>query len=402
MTLGEKFACSEPMKYWSLPPAMDKATRKSHLEKMITSGSYLYSLKSDGNFARAIIEPENKVLQSRGISKVTGKYGELQDRVFFWEALSSAFEKTTVILGELYLEGGIDRDVGSVCRSKPEKAKSIQDEDYYKEISKTVKFSAKDKRDIEGNAFRNTKLAFRIFDVLAYEGEDIMSYPIEERIKCIPEIVKKVNHPLVRGVKYREMDENFFDNLARIFSAGGEGVVCYRKGATYIPGKRGPSAWDTVKVKQEIAEDIDCFIYGTEPAAEAYTGKEVGSWKLWKNIQTDEMLFGEYFGAYQDGSMSIIPVSKGHFYGWPGAIYCAVFDENHKPYVICKCAGLTDDFKEELKNNYEKYHMMPIKITGMMVSESEGYSIRHPKLVSLRDNDISIEDCTIEKIKAQS
>ena len=402
MTLGEKFRNSEPMKYWAMPPAMDKSTRKSHLEKMITSGDYVYSLKSDGNWARAIIGSDNNVLQSRGISKVTGKYGELQDKVFFWEEMCNSFEKTTVVLGELCLEGGIDKDVGSICRCKTEKAKSIQDEEYYKEISKTTKFSAKDKRDIEGNAFRNVKLVFRIFDVLAYEDEDIMSYPIEKRIEYIPEIVKKINHPLVRGVKYREMDENFFDNLARIFSAGGEGVVCYRKGAAYIPGKRGPSAWDSVKVKQEIAEDIDCFIYDIEPAAEAYTGKEVGSWTFWKNIKTGEKLYGEYFGEYQRGELNIIPISKGHYYGWPGAIYCAVYDENNNPYVICKCAGLTDEFKEELKNDYEKYHMMPLKITGMMISESDGYSIRHPKIVSLRENDIDIHDCTLAKIKAQS
>lgn len=400
MTLTEKYMSSEAMKYWSFPSGMTKDVKRNHLEKMITSGTYLYGLKTDGNWSRAVVSPEKSVLQTRGISKTTGTYGEIQDKVFFWDAICEAFDKPTVFIGEVCLEGGIDKDVGSILRAKEHKAKSIQDEEYYKEISKTVKFSAKDKRDIEGNAFRNTKLAYRIFDVLVYEDEDISALPMSERILYIEKVVKKINHPLVRGVKYREMDENFFDNLARIFSAGGEGVVCYRKNAPYSPGKR--TAWDTVKVKQEIAEDIDCFIYGTEPAAEAYTGKEVGSWKLWKNIQTDEMLFGEYFGAYQDGSMSIIPVSKGHFYGWPGAIYCAVFDENHKPYVICKCAGLTDDFKEELKNNYEKYHMMPIKITGMMVSESEGYSIRHPKLVSLRDNDISIEDCTIEKIKAQS
>ena len=40
---------------------------------------------------------------------------------------------------------------------------------------------------------------------------------------------------------------------------------------------------------------------------------------------------------------------------------------------------------------------MPIKITGMMLSEDN--SVRHPKLVSIRDNDISVDDCTLSKIK---
>ena len=45
--------------------------------------------------------------------------------------------------------------------------------------------------------------------------------------------------------------------------------------------------------------------------------------------------------------------------------------------------------------------MMPIKITGMMISTAtEGeYSIRHPKLISIRDNDIDVKDCTLAKIK---
>ena len=45
--------------------------------------------------------------------------------------------------------------------------------------------------------------------------------------------------------------------------------------------------------------------------------------------------------------------------------------------------------------------MMPIKITGMAISTSEGLSVRHPKLVSLRENDIELKDCSIEKIKEQ-
>ena len=54
-------------------------------------------------------------------------------------------------------------------------------------------------------------------------------------------------------------------------------------------------------------------------------------------------------------------------------------------------------YKEELKNNYDKYHMMPVKITGMMISDDN--SIRHPKLISIRDTDIDVKDCTLAKIK---
>lgn len=393
------FFNSEPMRYWSFPSSMDKTTRQEHLEQIAARGTMIYSLKTDGNWSRAIITPERAALQTRGVSKVTQEYGEIQDKVFFWDDICKAFSDTTVFLGEVYLDGGVDKNVGSILRSKEQKAKSIQDNDYYAETAKKTKFSAKDKRDIEGNEFRNQKLKMRIFDVLAYEGEEIIDRPTVERITYIDKIVKKIGNPLITGVEYHEVGESFFEELTEIFANGGEGVVCYKKSAPYAPGKR--TAWDTIKVKQELADDIDCFIYDIEPAIEEYTGKDIGTWTYWKNMKTGEKLYGEYYSDYRLGKLTLAPITKGHYHGWAGAIYCAVFDENGKPYVICKCAGLTEEFKEELKNNYEKYHMMPLKITGMMVSDSNGLSIRHPKIVSLRENDIDIRDCSLEKVKAQ-
>ena len=49
--------------------------------------------------------------------------------------------------------------------------------------------------------------------------------------------------------------------------------------------------------------------------------------------------------------------------------------------------------------------MCPIKITGMMISETYNertgkteYSIRHPKLAAIREEDIDVKDCTLKKI----
>ena len=83
-----------------------------------------------------------------------------------------------------------------------------------------------------------------------------MNCGVEERVKLIPEVVKMINSPLVTGIDYHYMDEDFFDDLNNIFSEGGEGAVCYKRSSIYIPGKRGPSAWETCKVKQEISADL--------------------------------------------------------------------------------------------------------------------------------------------------
>lgn len=358
----------EPERYFSWPSSYDKSRREEKLNQMIACRNYMWSLKTDGNYSRFVLQNGEAKLQTRGISKKTGTYGEIQDKVFFFEDILKAFSGNTVLLGEIYMPGCIDKDIGSILRCLTPKALERQ---------------------------KKEKLRWRIFDVLAFDGEDLMNTPIAKRQEYIKRAVERINNPLVVGVKYYELDDTFYDQLGKIFNAGGEGVVIYDKRGIPDPGAR--TAWKTLKIKQEMSQEVDCFIYGTEPAIREYTGKEIETWNLWENIKTGEKLFGEFFSEYRLGTSNLEPISKGYYYRWPGAIYCAVWDENHKPIILCKCAGLTEDFKEELKNNYDNYHMTPIKITGMMLSDDN--SIRHPKLVSIRENDISIDDCTLAKIK---
>lgn len=369
---------SEPMKYWATPATMSAETKRQHLEQMIASHSYIWSRKYDGNWSRAVITKDAAALQTRGISKKTGTYGEIQNKVFFWDAVLAAFQNgNTVILGEVYLPGGIDKDCGSILRCLDQKALDRQKEN---------------------------KLQWRIFDVLALDGVDMFNTPVEKRVSYIPEVVKRINSPLVFGIDYHEMDDNFFDDINSIFEDGGEGVVCYKKTSIYEPGKRGPHSWDTVKVKQEITSDIDCFITGIEPATRAYTGKDLPNWPLWMNSRTNEKLYGNYFAQYRVGE-PYEPISKNYYFNWPGAIYVSVYDKNGNIIPLCKVAGLTEDFKTELRDNFKEWDKCPVTIGGMMVSTAQqvdesglGISIRHPYLKAIRKGDIDITDCTLEKI----
>lgn len=368
---------SEPMKYWSMSAAMPIETRRQHLERMIISKEYLWGQKYDGNWSRAVITKDGAALQTRGISKKTGTYGEIQNKVFFWNNIVEAFQQgDTVILGEVYLPGGIDKDCGSILRCLDQKALDKQ---------------------------KDVKLQWRIFDVLALDGVDMFNTHFSERIKHIPEVVKRINSPYVFGIEYHEMDDNFFDSINDIFANGGEGAVCYKKNSIYIPGKRGPHSWDTVKIKQEIASDIDCFITGIEPATRSYTGKDITNWQLWENIRTGEKVVGPYFSEYRTGG-SYEPVSKNYFYNWPGAIIVGVYDKNNNIIPLCKVAGLTEDFKTKLRDDYAEWDKCPVTIGGMMVSTAQadenglGISVRHPYLKSIRKDDIDIKDCTLAKI----
>lgn len=368
---------SEPMRYWAAPASMSVETKRAKLEQMIDSRDYLFGLKTDGNWSRAVITPDIQLLQTRGISTVTKTYGEIQDKVMFWDDVCAAFKKgTTVILGEVYIPGGIDKDAGAILRCLKDKAIARQ---------------------------KTNPLKWRIFDILALDGKDMMETPFEERIAHIDEVVQRINSPLVEGVTYYEMDETFFDKMGEIFAAGGEGCVCYRKDSIYIPGKRGPHAWDTLKVKQEISSEIDAFISDIVPGEKIYTGKDLGSWQLWEQQRTGEKLMGSYFGEYRTGG-AYLPITKNYYYGWPGAIQVSVLDNNGNEVPLCKVSGLTEEFKTSLRDEPERWIGCPVSISGMMVSsakadsEGNGISIRHPLLKRIRENDISKEDCTLAKI----
>lgn len=363
-------------KYWAPTASVSKEMKRIKLEAAAESGQYIWSEKFDGNFLRGIITPEYNVLQTRGISTVTKTYGEVQDKVLFWDDVCKAFTHgDTVILGEGYIPGGVDATVGSVLRCLTPKALSRQKEQ---------------------------PVEWRIFDVLALDGESFLDKPIEERIQYIDTVVTRINNPLVKGITFYEMDENFFDNVAEIFERGGEGAVCYKKGVLYTPGKRS-SAWTTIKVKQEITSEVDAVITGVVPGEKMYQGDDIGHWELWENSRTGELVYGEYFGEYQNGG-SYLPVTKNYWNKWPAAIQVGVYNKEGNIIPLCKVSGLTEDFKTQLRDNLNDWIGIPVTITGMMVSErransnGEGVSIRHPILRSVRKGDLNPEDCTLDKI----
>lgn len=387
----------EPEKYWSFPSSYSKEKRESEIRNMILNKNYSFQLKTDGNYSAFICDFDSeKRLISRGISKTTSEYGRLEDKVFFFDAIASVFDKPTRLMGEIYLNHGVDKNVGSILRASKYKAKSIQSQDYYEKAQKETKFSAKDRRDIENNEFRSEKLKWRIFDCWYYNGENLMEMPWIERQEYVKKAAKAINNPLVTYVPYYPMDDNFYDNLAALFEKGEEGVVCYRNNGKPEPGKR--TAHKTLKVKRELENLIDCFIVGTEPATRAYTGEDITHWQYWENSRTGELLHGSYYGEYQIGG-AVSPVSKGYWHQWPGAIYVAIYDNEGKEYPLCKVAGLTEEFKTELRDNYKKYDHCPVTIGGMALSDSNGLSVRHPYLKSIRLNDLNIKnDCTLTKI----
>ena len=192
-----------PMKYWAAPASMEPEKFDTRLQAIVASGDYVYAEKIDGNLSRAIVGEPDPILQTRGISVKTDTFGEIQDKVLWWDDVVRAFDKPTVIVGEVYVDGGVDRDVGSVLRSLPDKAIKRQ---------------------------KKHPLKWYVFDVLCYEGMELQDEPLSTRISYIEKVVARIGNPLVRGAIYKTATpDNFFAELDAILARGGEGVVLSNK-----------------------------------------------------------------------------------------------------------------------------------------------------------------------------
>ena len=325
----DKFYTLGVMRYYDCGGNYQSAKAQEMIQN--TNNDCIATLKSDGEWCRAIIDQNgNVILQSRSISKVTGKYGDKTAHVpHIIEALKSA-KPCTVLLGELCFDDftSTAKDVGSILRCLPEKA--IQ-------------------RQRTGR-----KLIFRVFDCLAIDGKDITDEPFEYRFNAAGFIVSSINNFNIQMCKYAT--ENFEDFLTDILSNGGEGIVIHRKDYLYAPG--GRPAWKTLKVKKTTG-DIEVPVVGFIEPNKLYDGADADTWKY---------------------KIDGIAVTKPYFYGWINGIIV-----NHNGNEVRVTSGLTDEDREWLATDDAlellKSGKLVAVVSGMEITDS---SIRHPRLIRLR------------------
>ena len=359
----------EAQKYWSFPSGYKKDS-KAETQSMIFSGDYIGARKMDGAFYK-FIKDENGNMELIGRSKsVKGDYLNKIEWVPQLHEFFNSLPNGTCLLGELYF---------------PEKEGSSN----VTTIMGCLAPKARDRQE------KGMKLHYYVFDVLAVGGKSIYQKNIEVRVETLQvlselrgeEVASNGLEEYVHFANYFEGKE-LWNHLQATLNAGGEGVVITKKGTCYQPGKR--PARQTLKVKKELHETIDCFFTGhaTAPTKE-YTGKEIEYWTYWENVQTGQKVEGQLYMDFYDGK-SIMPVTKSYFYGWAGSLEIGVV-KGDKVVPIGLLSGLT----EEIKANWQDYKGKCIEVTAMEVLETGG--LRHAKLIQFRP-DLSIKDCTWEKV----
>lgn len=356
-----KYKDMEPMRYWSLSAKASEAQKKK-LQAAVRGKDYYAVLKRDGAWYRFVKNGEELLLQSRTISKKTGVYVEKQDRVPHIIEELNQFPDHTVVLGEIcFPDGsGTSSDVVSIIGCGAEKAIARQ---------------------------KDVKMHYYIFDILAYDGHELDTQPAEKRMQML----KKLNEQY----KFNHISfvEPVFDNLEEQIGIwlenGEEGAVLMKKDKPYKPGKNA-TAWNTIKFKQSLVDNIDLVIMGFTPPVTHYTGKYLQSWTYWENMKTGKLVKGNY---HLDGGYRA--VSQYYFKGLIGGFELGAY-YNDKLISVGKVANLTDELREDATKNPNDYLGTVVEVNAMSV-DSERNSLRHAKLVRLRpDKDAS--ECLYKEI----
>jgi hypothetical protein len=363
----------KPEKYFAPPSTWDRERAREAILIRIDSDNYLASEKMDGYWSRFVRQGDECKQQSRTVSKITGTYGEFQEKIpYIFNFLKTITTGDTVLLGELYALTRNVNDVKSILGAGVHKALARQQKD-------------------------EDKLRFYIFDVLYYDGKSFMDVPFEERAEFLTKVVKPkvAQNPFISVAEFFE-GYDALEKLDEILFTGGEGIVLQRKDGLPEPGKR--TAWKTIKMKKELERDADVFMIRALPPTREYNGIYLDSWPFWEDMRTGKLvplnLKDDAIKSYRQGG-TVEPVSKNYYYGWPSAIECGVYDHTGKIWPVCAVSGLTDAVKQDIVDNPKKYVRRAMTLTGMEFTDD--YSIRHPRLIGFRD-DITDKDCTWEKI----
>ena len=128
-----------------------------------------------------------------------------------------------------------------------------------------------------------------------------------------------------------------------------------------------------------------------------YEGKEISNWEYWVSSDPTGIAYKGIDGykGYLKGEL--IPVTKGWFYGWKTAIEIGAYNDEGKLVKIgTVSSGLTDELREDFKNNPSKYLNKVVELQ-CMEKDAKEHTLRHPFFKRFRD-DKNEKDCTFKEI----
>jgi len=371
---GVNFFELEAEKYFAPPSSWSQEKKEEWARSRIFSGEWWGAQKRDGAFFMFLKDEDGNMFlrpRARNVKK------EFVNKIDWVPHLHSFFEKLpngTCFLGEIYLPSDEQaKTTTSIMNCLVDKAIKRQEKE---------------------------KLVYYIFDCLADNGESLLNFKAIDRFLAVDDYSRDFYDENVEWANYQSGKE-LWNTIQNLLADGYEGVVITRGESTYLPGKRTNK--DTLKIKKELQDTIDCVIIGGNPPTKLYNGKEIESWEYWFDESTNEKITAsEYleknhtniYAAYADGA-TIIPVTKGWFNGWAGSLKLGLYD-NGKLIHVGDLSGISDDAKANWKNIVGQV----VSISCMEITENQqgGWGFRHPKLIDWRA-DKPASECTVDQIE---
>lgn len=356
-------------KYWS--PTKNQ-NLKEIVNNAIYSGAYTASEKIDGDWRMFIKDMEGKFhLRGRSESVNGGFADKIEWIPHIVEELKD-IPNGSVLLGELYLDSQRgSRKVTTIMGCLKDKALDRQE--------------------------KGEKLSYYVFDVLAWNGVNECNSPLRDRINIMDNISSTFarNKQYIRISQYKTSPNEMEELIAKLLAAGLEGAVLKRLDGKYEQGKR--TARKSIKVKKEIANDIDCFTTGRyKNATVEYTGKEIREWTYWQNTRTGEKYNKNMFDDWNGGA-TIIPITKLHYFGWAGAIELAIMKDGVET-PIAWISNVTEEVKRGIVEDNKAWTHRVCKVQAMMIEEDTG-ALRHGKIMEWRTDDKDWRECDGHEIK---
>lgn len=361
----------KPERYWSCPNSQNP---RQLFTKLIYSGLYAGSEKKDGYWQRFIKDENgNMCWHGRTVSTVTktytNKYGHCPHLHPFFQSLPNG----TVLLGEAYFPDRIgSSEVTKILGCKEATAIKRQEEE------------------------EENRLHYYIFDILFWNGKSCLDMTYADRIELMKNELPRYLTDFVELAEFY-FGEEIEDNLNRILSEGGEGLVITKLDSHPDPGKR--TARKTMKVKKELQDTVDVVIMGVVKPTRVYGGKEPETWEYWMNERTSEMRNERMWHKVKlqeakEDNVYWVPVTKRYFYGWASGFVIGAY-KNGELVKIGQVSGIDDNVAE----HWRDYIGTVLEISAMQVSNNQngGVGLRHPRIVSYR-TDKNKEDCKWEDI----
>lgn len=369
---------------------------KEGMDEIIDNPDYIGEIKYDGyRMLGWLGEGVRYTTRSVGIDSIRAGNPTPTERTLNVHHLSNLKHDLfgTILDGEFWKEGCRSHDITSMIGGLPETSIVNQEREGF--------------------------VSYIIYDIVQYKGTMVDHLPFKSRRKLLEEEIMPhlLEHnpdngffQLSQQVQHEDKRQVYED----VVRSGGEGLILKHIDSLYYIGKidkNGKGVPSKIKastrnklqyspwVKWKKYSTYDCVIMGFKPASEIYKGNELGDWQYWKDEEGLKLRLNgvdkavEY--THQLG-LKINPITKFHFYNWPGSILFGQYNKEGKLIEVGHTSGISDEMRKKFAENPNEY-IGRVAEVGSMERIKKTNALREPRFLGLRPEwDKPAHECTID------